>query len=244
VRTAINQQEVPVLEENYTCQQIREGEKNSFVFRDIASIPRSTGQRAESLHQLRDLLAEVSDECIFHHTYRYFAKGHTLEYTNDFAQWAGKSLEEGMLAEHLSLIDPYSFATVADLRGELLRVIDSYAATFPAPRMVMPGNEFYFMETVTFIFPARLRVQNLAEFLIALKYVDISSIYYHFYEARVRLGRQVDDFSKWVEEVLGAPRLAANIRAIDLFMHNLEGIRDLLSGIIEQELRDEMEVLG
>jgi hypothetical protein len=226
-------------------QPVPEEERSgTFVFRDIVSIPRSTGQRAESLHQLRNLLAEVSDECIFHHTYRYFAKGHIMEYTNDFAQWAGKSLEEGMLAEHLSLIDPYSFGSVAELRTELLRVIDLYTAAFPNPRVAMTGNEFYFMEAVTYIFPARLRIQNLAEFLIGLKYVDISSIYYHFYEARVRLGKQVDDFSKWIEEVVGASHLAAQIRAIDPFMHNLEGIRDLLSGIIERELRKEMEVLG
>jgi hypothetical protein len=220
------------------------GKLSSFEFRDIANIPRSTGQRAENLSQLRGLLAEVSDGCIFHHTYRYFSKGHILEYTNDFAQWAGKDLEEGMLAEHLSIIDPYSFASVAGLRQELLRVIDSYTSTFPEPRAALPGNEFYFMESATFVFPAGIRVQNLAEFLMALKYVDVSSIYYHFYEARVRLGKQVDDFSKWIDEVIGARQLAAEIRAIDPFMHNLEGIRDLLFGIIERTLREEMEVFG
>jgi hypothetical protein len=226
-------------------QQLPGNEKlTSFEFRDIANIPRSTGQKAADLHQLRGLLAEVSDQCIFHHTYRYFAKGHILEYTNDFAQWAGKDLEEGMLAEHLSIIDPYSFASIAELRNELLRVIDFYTAAFPGTRPALPGNEFYFMESVTFVFPASLRVQNLAEFLMALKYVDISSIYYHFYEARVRLGEQVDDFSKWIDEVAGASQLAADIRAIDPFMHNLEGIRDLLFGMIEQTLREEMEVLG
>jgi hypothetical protein len=217
---------------------------NSFEFRDIAYIPRSTGQKAEDLRLLRELLAGVGDECIFHHTYRYFAKGHILQYTNDFAQWAGKDLEEGLLAEHLSIIDPYSFASVAELRRELLQVIDSYISTYPLPRPAMPGNEFYFMESATFVFPAGIRVQNLAEFLMALKYVDVSSIYYHFYEARVRLVEPVDDFSKWIEEVLGNRPLAAEIRAIDPFMHNLEGIRELLLEMIERNLRAEMEVLG
>ena len=216
----------------------------AFEFRDMAAIPRSTGQSAETLSQLRALIAGVSDECIFHHTYGYFAKGHILEYTNDFAQWAGKGLEEGMLAEHLSIIDAFSFGSVADLRAELLRVIDAYTASFPEPRPALAGNEFYFKEAVTFIFPAGFRVKNLAELLMALKFVDISSIYYHFYEARVRLGAQTDDFSKWIDEVAGAPHIAARIRAIDIFMHNLEGIRELLIRIIEEELKNMMEVLG
>ena len=231
--------------DNQTAQQAPKTDKSmSFEFRDLVSIPRSTGQRAENLNQLRDLIAQVSDECIFNHTYRYFSKGHTLEYTNEFAQWAGKSLEEGMLSEHLSIIDPYTFASISDLRTELLRVIDSYRDNFPEPRPAMPGNEFYFKEAVTFIFPAGLRVQNLAEFLMALKYVDTSSIYYHFYEARVRLGERADDFSKWIDEVIGAGEIATKIRAIDPFMHNLERIRELLAEIIENELREEMEVLG
>lgn len=226
-------------------QQIITAAKNTaFEFRDIVTIPRSTGQKAETLSELRDLIAEVSEDCIFYHTYGYFAKGHILEYTNDFAQWAGKGLEEGMLAEHLSIIDAFSFDSIADLRAELLRVIDAYTANFPEPRPAMPGNQFYFKEAVTYVFPAGFRVMNLAELLMALKFVDMSSIYYHFYEARVRLGAQEDDFSKWVEEVTGAPEIAARIRAIDIFMHNLEGIRELLIRIIEEELTKMMEVLG
>ena len=87
-----------------------------FEFKQCINISKSTGTKAVSLRELRDRLSSVSDESIFHHTYQYFLKGHILEYTNDFAHWAGESLEERALAERLSNIDPYDFKNITDLR--------------------------------------------------------------------------------------------------------------------------------
>ena len=95
-----------------------------FEFKQCISILKSTGKRAKNLRELRDVIATVSNECIFHHTYHYFLKGHILEYTSDFAHWAGESLEERALAEQLSNIDPYDFKDISDLRKELLKAID------------------------------------------------------------------------------------------------------------------------
>jgi len=61
-----------------------------FDFRQCVSIIRSTGEKAEDLKELREIIARVSDDSIFHHTYQYFLKQHILEYTNDFAHWAGE----------------------------------------------------------------------------------------------------------------------------------------------------------
>ncbi len=93
------------------------------------------------------------------------------------------------------------------------------------------------------LFPTGLRVHNLAEFLIAIKYIDLPSIYYHFYEARVRLGGGVDDFSKWIEDALGKNGLAAKMRTIDLLMHTLEGVRGHLVDLVDEEVRKDMEVV-
>ncbi len=164
-----------------------------------------------------------------------------LEYTNDFAHWAGESLEESILSEHLSNIDPYSFKSIGDVRKELLRVIDRYLEQFPEPRTVMPGEEFYFNESVSFIFFEGVRVRNLAEFLMALKYVDRGCVYFHFYEARSRINAETDDFSKWFEEGLGKVGLARKVRSIDPFMHSIEGIREIISDLVERELKSDME---
>lgn len=216
-------------------------EIRAFEFKQCVSILKSTGKKAMNLRELRDIIAVVSEGSVFHHTYQYFLKGHFFEYTNDFAHWAGESLEESILSEHLSNIDPYAFKTIDELRQELLNVIDSYLKNFPEPREAMTGDEFYFNETITLTFPAGIRVRNLAEFLIAIKYIDAAAIYYHFYDARVRLG--VDDFSKWIEESLGKKEPAERIRAIDPFMHSIEGIREHIIEAVEADVKTGMEAL-
>lgn len=214
-----------------------------FEFKQCISILKATGKKAKNLRELRDSIGTVSDECIFHHTYQYFLKGHFLEYTSDFAHWAGESLEERALSEHLSNIDPYDFKNINDLRNELLNVISNYLENFPEPREAMPGDEFYFNETVTLIFPVGIRARNLAEFLTAIKYVGAGSIYYHFYEARIRLGGGIDDFLRWIKDAFGKKELLERIRAIDPFMHDLEGVRGHIVEAVEEEVRKDMEVI-
>src|SRR3970040_407113 len=119
-------------------------------------------------------------------------------------------------------------------RVKLLRAFASSLEAFPEPREAVEGDEFYFNEPVTLVFPVGTRARNLAEFLTAAKYIDQGSFYFHFYEARVRLGGGVDDFSKWFEDALGRKKLAEKIRSIDPFMHSVEGIREHMVEAIEE----------
>jgi len=215
----------------------------AFEFKQCVTLLKATGKKAKSLRELREALASVGPRSLFHHTYQYLLKGHVLEYTNDFAHWAGESLEERALAEHLSNIDPYDFPGIEALRAELVRQVDAYLEQFPEPRDAMPGDEFFFNETVTLVFPAGVRARNLAEFLMAIKYVDASCLYYHYHDARQRLGG-TDDFSTWFEEALEKTDLAQRVRAIDPFMHSLEGIRERIAGAVEEEVRRDMEAAG
>ncbi len=215
----------------------------AFEFKQCLNILKSTGKKAKNLHELKNIISTVSKESIFHHTYQYFLKGHIFEYTNDFAHWAGESLEERALSEHLSNIDPYNFKDINNLRKELVRVIDEYLKNFPEPREAMPSDEFFFNETVIMIFPVGVRAKNLAEFLMAIKYIDPGSIYYHFYEARIRLGSAADDFSVWIETTLGMKEIAEKIKKIDLFMHDIEGIRKHIVDVIEEAVKKDMEVI-
>jgi len=215
-----------------------------FAFRQCISILKATGRKAKNLRELRHIISEVNEESIFHHTYQYFLKGHAHEYTNDFAHWAGESLEERVLSEHLSNLDPYDFRNLDGLRNELLRVIDSYLELFPEPREAMSGDEFYFNQTITFVFPSGIKAENLAEFLFAIKYVDASSIYYHFYEARTRLGGIIDDFSAWIENAFGKQDIAEQLRAIDPYMHTIEGIRVHIIEVVDKEVRRDIEAVA
>jgi hypothetical protein len=152
-----------------------------------------------------------------------------------------ESLGERALSEYLSNIDPYSYPDIEALRGELLKAMDSRLEILPEPRDAMAGDEFFFREAITLIFPANIRARNLAEFLIGIRYVDKSSIYYHFYEARVRLSAGTDDFSKWFVNSLGQESLAEKIASIDPFMHTLDGIRGHIVEAVEDEVKRAME---
>jgi hypothetical protein len=215
-----------------------------FEFKQCITLLKATGKKARNLREFRDALSVVSRGSILHHTYQYLLKGHILEYTSDFSHWAGESLEERALAEHLSNIDPYDFGNIEELRAELIKAIDEYREQFPEPRDAMPGDDFFFNETITLVFPAGVRARNLAEFLMAIKYVDASSLYYHFYDARQRLGKAADDFSTWFEAALGKSDLAKRVRAIDPFMHSLEGIRERIAEAVEEEVKKDMESAG
>ncbi len=223
---------------------MEEVSNNDFEFRECINITKSTGQSARTLRELRDLIAAVSTESIFHHTYQYFLKGHGLEYTNDFGHWAGEFLEERALSEYLSNIDIFAYKDLEDLRAEILRQIDSYLDSFPEPREAMPGDEFYFNETVTFVFPVGMRARNLAEFLMAIKYVDSGCIYYHFYLARKRLGQGADDFSLWLRDTLKKEELADKLASIDPFMLNIEKIRYDIIEYVEEEVHKDMEMMS
>lgn len=218
-------------------------ETTPFEFRQCVSIHKSTGKKARSLREMRDVIAGASEESIVHHNYQYSLKRHMPEYTNDFAEWVGEDLGEKALAEQLSNIDPYDFKEIGALRNELLEVIDAYLARFPNLREAMPGDEFYFNETVTLIFPVGIRARNLAEFLAAIKYIEEDCVYYHFYEARIRLGRGSDDFSRWFEDTLGEKDLAAKMRAVDPLMYTTEQMRAFIEGLVEEEVRRDMEVI-
>ncbi len=219
-------------------------QNQSFAFRQCVLLLKSTGRKARDLKELREAMATVSDRSIYHHTHEYFLKDISVEYTNDFAHWAGEFLEERSLAERLSMVDPFSHTHIQEVRQELLLIIDTYLNQSPRPRAVWPGDEFYFNETVSVIFPAGVRIRNLAEFLMAIKYIEPASIYYHFYEARVRLGSRQDDFSQWMEDVLGETALAERVRTIDPFMNGLEDIKEHLIQEVEQKLRADMETIS
>lgn len=209
--------------------------KDPFHFRQCVKLVKSTGKKARNLAELMSLIRIAPENSIYHHTYEYYFKGRALEYTNDFAHWAGESLEARVLADNLSIIDPFTHDSIKSLRNELLNAIDSFLENFPNPGNVLPGHEFYFLDTVTFIFPTGLIAGNLEEFLSAIKQADPSSIYYHFYEARGRIGGS-DDFSLWISDMPEGAALSGRISAIDPFMHSTGDIRELIEGYVEEEL--------
>jgi len=69
-----------------------------------------------------------------------------------------------------------------------------------------------------------------------LKKITIDSIYFHIFEARLRLEKQTNDFSFWIETSLGDKELAKKIAAFDPYTRTLDDLRNKLIAIIERRI--------
>jgi hypothetical protein len=64
----------------------------------------------------------------------------------------------------------------------------------------------------------------------------MDSIYFHIFEARLRLERQSNDFSGWIETAIGDKLLAEKISRLDPYTHTLEDLRRTIIGLIERRI--------
>jgi hypothetical protein len=195
-----------------------------FTERRLVSL---TGLRATTLDQLLALLREVPGSAIFYHTHHVFLSHHfeTPRFSNDFALWVSEALQEEALGEQLAAIDLLSFTSIRDLREEIIRVIEDR----PAPgrsqlRESPPGDEFHFCRSKSFIMSTGLIAANPREFFEMLPHVSNVSLFFHFFEARLRLGRPTNDFSQWLSW-RGEPTLARAIDALDPYRMTLDDLR-------------------
>lgn len=213
-------------------------EKKVFRFYECFALTTLTGRRAANIVEFVEILKTASVEAIFHHMHQYFLKPHAVlpEFPNDFAVWVSDSLSEPLLAEALANINPFEFSNIEDLRAELLRIIDDYIRSYPPPRPVLPGREFMFNEGITIVIPTDIEAAQIHDFAQKLKIVDYSSIYFHFYESRLRLGRPTDDFSEFLATSLDRPGVAAKIKSLDPYMYSTEVLRDKIVKLVEEAL--------
>ena len=206
-----------------------------FVFCECTNLIQPTGKRAENARQLLSLIGKVEPGVIYHHTHQFFLKAsvEVPEYPNDFAVWAADVLEERALAEKFASLDLYAFTNVEEIRKGLVSTLKTYLAENPEPRAARPGDEFFFNDTVTLVLPVDPPVKTIGEFIRTLQFVGTSSIYFHFFESRMRMERPTDDFSGWIEGSLGLKKLAQRIRALDPYHYSLEGLRQEILFVLE-----------
>ena len=82
---------------------------------------------------------------------------------------------------------------------------------------------------------SEITARTLREFCGALQTVGLDSVYYHFVEARRRLGdRKMDDFSLWIATNFTAPSLVTAIRDIDIYFYTLAEIRDTILALVQE----------
>jgi hypothetical protein len=85
--------------------------------------------------------------------------------------------------------------------------------------------------------PTSYVAHDLREFVEILRKVTIDSIYFHVYEARLRLQKGTNDFSIWISDALGEKELADRIASINPYVYTLENLRNRIIEQIENYIR-------
>jgi len=214
--------------------------KEPFRFCTRLHLSELTGLRATTLVQLASLIKEVSGSCIYHHTHRFLQQHQYLspEPPNDFAYWVTDILGEDELGEKLASIDTVQYSTIRKLRDKIASTIEDYLNNNPLAKVkfARSDEEFYFIKSISFILPTGYIAYDLKEFSEILKKVTIDSIYFHIFEARLRLEKPTNDFALWIERSLGDKGLADELCCFDPYTRTLEDLRNTIIQVVERRI--------
>lgn len=200
-----------------------------------------TGRKARTLPELLDDMREVSASAIFYHTHERYLTHHfrTPTFFNDFAEWTSRALQEQAVAEKLGAIDMLEFTSLEDLRQALVRALESsLEINGNRVRECPPGDEFHFCKVKSFIMPTGMVANSLEEFADSLQHCTNSSTFFHFFEARLRLGHKTNDFSQWLSD-LGERRLADDIDRLDPYALTLDELKKQIYVLCRRRLAEQ-----
>ena len=215
--------------------------KGPFRFYTRLHLSELTGLKARNLGDLVRILKEVSGSSVYHHTHRFLQQHQYLspEPPNDFAYWVTEVLGEHELGEKLASIDTVRFMTIEDLRNNIITVITGYLKERPYANNRFTGDEeaFHFIKSLSFVVPTDYYAKDLGEFVDVLKNITIDSIYFHIFEARLRLHKRTNDFSYWIEDSLGDKELADKLAKLDPYTQTLEDLRKSIIRIVQKRIQ-------
>jgi hypothetical protein len=201
--------------------------EHPFFFTGCWELREMVGRSARDEQQLLEAIEEIPLDSISYHTQSFFLRHKYIAgpYPNDFATWAAIQVRDRVLGEKLGILDPYDFENLEALRTEIVNIIDEHLSQLQIIPRVIYGEPFHFMQSQIIEVPTGLEARTLTEFRKILSTVDASVVYYHNFEAILRLGRRKGDFALWIEEQLDLPDLAQKISRLDFYMTSLESIR-------------------
>ncbi|MFH1593099.1 MAG: DUF5752 family protein [Candidatus Omnitrophota bacterium] len=209
---------------------------NPFQFSTSVKLKELTGRKARNLRELVETIKEVPGSVIYFHTHVFLQKHRRLspEPPNDFAYWVSEALGEYRLGEELACIEICEFSTIMELRERIINIIENHLFEMKESLRYAPkGREFEFVKAHSFVLPTGLEAQNLKQFAEVLEKVTIHSIYFHIFEAKLRLEKGINDFSFWIGTSAHAPDIARTIAALDPYTYTMEGLRRKLINIVK-----------
>ena len=203
-----------------------------FNIKDCTLITRMAGiDTAMNLRELRERTEVISTECLFHHFCETVIRPtfDDPDFRNDFAIWAARIMRDGILAERLGILNPYSMANLEELRRQVLDILDERISEVHHFRWAPAGEEFQFMQAVTVIFDTGMQLTQPEDLIVALPQMSLSSIYYHFVEARRRTETGRDDFTTWLTDFgEGVEPIIQSLHGIDFYFLTLAELKQRL----------------
>lgn len=214
------------------------GTDGAFRFLGCSEIQEILGKQADDERTLAELLEEVPLDSIYFHTHSFFLRHRFIErtYPNDFAEWVGEQVRDHVLAERLSVVDPFEYSSLEALREEVVSLIDDHLSGLATVPRAGFGTPFYFSRSRILEIPTGREARTLQEFRAAIAEVDVSVIYFHVFESHLRLQREENDFSAWIRNGLQLPELADRMRALNPYLGSLERLRSNLLTMCDEQL--------
>jgi uncharacterized protein DUF5752 len=193
------------------------------------------GLRAKTISELLTGIRSVPDSSIYFHTHRFLHQHHFLspEPANDFAFWVTNVLGDDALGERLWSVDTIRFDGISGLREKFIAILESHLETSKRRFECVSGEEFYFLACKTFVLPTGYVAHTLSEFAEVLSKVSISSIYFHVFDAKLRLQSGENDFSRWFLG-LGKTALANETKRLDPYSYTLDGLRRQIVALVKK----------
>ena len=214
--------------------------KEPFVFQTERRLVMLTGRSARNLKEMLEHIREVSGSSIFYHTHHQYLSHHFEKpvFHNDFANWVSTSLLEEALSEKLVAIDLLAFSSIRQLREAIVKTFETYLAEINwRIRDCLPGDGFHFCESKSFIMPSGVVAYDIPDFFAKLPRVTNASLYFHFFESRLRLEQPTNDFSAWLS-YRGAGELAEAIDRLNPYLVTMEELREeiIMLGKSEEQI--------
>jgi hypothetical protein len=198
------------------------------------------GRIAWDERELLNGIDEVPADSIHYHSHSHFLRSRYLgaPYPNDFATWAAIQVRDRVLGERLAVIDPFDYGDLERLRTELVSILDDHLASLQTIPRVVYGEPFDFMRSTIIEIPTGMAARTLREFCEALTRVDLSVVYYHFFEPVRAKDRRATDPAIWLEEDLHLPALADRVRKLNPYVSSLDTLRTKLVTICSAALAE------
>jgi hypothetical protein len=214
-----------------------------FAVTDCALIAIATGEKAQNIREMHNRLMRTYDDgVVYYHFWGGLLRPHFVdpEYQNHFAGWAYHDLHDRRLAEKLSIINPAHYASIDELRQEVIEVFEERMDEEEAASRVEAEHPFFFMRSQIVVFDTRLRVAKPEELVGLIPQLSLGSLFYHFIDSRRRNASGGDDFTEWLKCWGDRYRsLSEQIQTIDPYFNSLIELRENLAVCFAAHLETE-----